>query len=151
MLGYLNAPAPFTHDGWRQTGDMVEVDGEYIRILGPKSETINFAGEKVFPAEVESVIGELEAVAEVTVYPEKNAILGNIVCARVRLKSEEATRPFIALLKRHCRERLAPFKVLVRVSGSTEAHHVPRFKKQRTGRLIGLARANPDALQGPWQ
>ena len=38
------------------TGDAVEVDGEYIRILGRKSELINVGGEKVYPAEVESVI-----------------------------------------------------------------------------------------------
>jgi acyl-coenzyme A synthetase/AMP-(fatty) acid ligase len=31
MLGYLNAPSPFTADGWFVTGDEVEVDGEYLR------------------------------------------------------------------------------------------------------------------------
>lgn len=146
MLGYLNAPSPFTHDGWLQTGDVVQVDGEYIRILGRKSDIINVGGEKFFPAEVESVIGELEGVAEVTVYPEKNAILGNIVCARVRLKSEEATRPFIAQLKRHCRQRLAPFKVPVRVAVSSDPHHVPRFKKQRNARFVAPIRVTPDTL-----
>jgi len=34
MLGYLNAASPFTADGWFKTGDAVEVDGEYFRILG---------------------------------------------------------------------------------------------------------------------
>ncbi|MEL6821179.1 MAG: long-chain fatty acid--CoA ligase, partial [Calditrichota bacterium] len=33
MLGYLNAPSPFTEDGWFDTQDAVEVDGEYLRIL----------------------------------------------------------------------------------------------------------------------
>ena len=47
MLGYLNAPSPFTEDGWFITGDAVEVDGEYIKILGRKSELINVGGEKV--------------------------------------------------------------------------------------------------------
>ena len=28
MLGYLNAPSPFTEDGWFITGDAVELDGE---------------------------------------------------------------------------------------------------------------------------
>ena len=46
MLGYLNAPSPFTEDGWFITGDAVEVDGEYIRILGRKSELINVGGGK---------------------------------------------------------------------------------------------------------
>ena len=33
MLGYLNAPSPFTEDGWFKTWDAVEVEGEYIKIL----------------------------------------------------------------------------------------------------------------------
>jgi len=36
MLGYLNAPSPFTEDGWFMTGDQVEIDGEYVKILGRK-------------------------------------------------------------------------------------------------------------------
>lgn len=132
MLGYLNAPSPFTEDGWFQTGDAVEVDGEYIRILGRKSEVINVGGEKVFPAEVESVICELDNVAEVTVYPEKNAIFGNIVCAKVRLRSHEEHKQFILRLKKHCRQRLAPFKVPVRVTIASNRQHTPRFKKQRS-------------------
>ena len=46
MLGYLNAPSPFTPDGWLQTGDVVEVDGEYIKILGRNSEIINVGGRR---------------------------------------------------------------------------------------------------------
>jgi long-chain acyl-CoA synthetase len=46
MLGYLNAPSPFTEDGWFDTGDKVEVDGDYFRILGRDSEIINFGGQK---------------------------------------------------------------------------------------------------------
>src|SRR5687768_712237 len=83
MLGYLNAPSPFTDDGWFNTGDAVEVDGEYIRILGRKSEIVNVGGQKVYPAEVENVIQELAEVAEVTVYGERNAITGSIVCADI--------------------------------------------------------------------
>src|SRR5262249_28186823 len=51
MLGYLNAGSPFDADGWFNTQDLVEVDGEYVRILGRKSEMINVGGEKVHPAE----------------------------------------------------------------------------------------------------
>ncbi|MCG8378803.1 MAG: fatty acid--CoA ligase family protein, partial [Proteobacteria bacterium] len=81
MLGYLNAPSPFTEDGWFMTGDAVEVDGEYIRILGRRSELINVGGEKVFPAEVESVIQTMEGVEEVVVAGEANPLTGNIVVA----------------------------------------------------------------------
>ena len=89
MLGYLNVPSPFTEDGWFKTGDAVEVDSEYIKILGRKSEIINVGGEKVYPQEVENVILEIDNVAEVTVYGEKNPIIGNIVCAKVRFNRDE--------------------------------------------------------------
>jgi long-chain acyl-CoA synthetase len=41
ILGYLNAPSPFTDDGWFKTGDVVEQHGDYVRILGRASELIN--------------------------------------------------------------------------------------------------------------
>ena len=34
MLGYLNAPSPFTDDGYFRTGDTVVHDGELFRIVG---------------------------------------------------------------------------------------------------------------------
>ncbi len=50
MLGYLNAPSPFTDDGFFVTGDRVEQDGEYLKILGRDSDLINVGGQKVYPA-----------------------------------------------------------------------------------------------------
>ena len=131
MLGYLNAPSPFTEDGWFDTGDSVEVEGEYIRILGRKSEVINVGGEKVHPAEVESVIQEIANVAEVTVYGEKNPIVGNIVCAKVNLLEEEDHKSFAVRLKRRCRERLQNYKVPLKVLIVDQKQHSERFKKVR--------------------
>lgn len=136
MLGYLNAPSPFTDDGWFNTGDAVEVDGEYLRILGRKSEIINVGGEKVYPTEIESVILELEAVAEVTVYGEKNPITGQIVCANVTPSSalnDPERRELIAALKQHCRQRLQNYKVPVKVKLINDKQHTDRFKKARRG------------------
>ena len=49
MLGYLNAPSPFDDEGWMNTQDLVEIDGEFIRILGRKSEMINVGGGRSIP------------------------------------------------------------------------------------------------------
>ena len=49
MLGYLNAPSPFDADGFFDTGDMVDVDGEWIRLRGRQSDIINVGGNKVYP------------------------------------------------------------------------------------------------------
>jgi len=131
MLGYLNAPSPFTADGWFNTGDKVEVDGEYFRILGRQSEIINVGGQKVYPAEVESVLQEMPDIAEVSVYGEKNAIVGEIVCAVVRLRKTRDARDFQRDLRQFCRQRLQEFQVPVRIKLVESALHGERFKKNR--------------------
>ena len=131
MLGYLNAPNPFTDDGWFITGDEVEVDGEWLRILGRKSEMINVGGQKVYPAEVESVIQDMEGVADSTVFGQPNTITGQIVCANVTLTGEEDPRAFARRLKKFCHDRLAPFKVPVKIEVLAAPLHGARFKKMR--------------------
>jgi len=94
MLGYLNYPNPFTPDGWFKTDDAVEVDGEWLRILGRKSEIINVGGEKVYPATVEGVLQEIDGVVDAVVHGEPHEITGMIVCAKVQLRTEETKRGF---------------------------------------------------------
>lgn len=131
MLGYLNAESPFTDDGWFDTGDLVTVDGEYMQIHGRRSELINVGGEKVHPAEVESVIEGLPSVAEVTVYGEKNPIVGQMVCARVRKADDTPDGVVRRDIKQLCAQRLARFKVPVRITFASAPQHSARFKKQR--------------------
>lgn len=132
MLGYLNAPSPFTEDGWFVTGDMVESRGEFVRILGRASEMINVGGEKVYPAEVENAVRTLDNVADATVYGEKNPILGQIVCARVTLIEPEDRAAFTARLKKHCAAMLKRHQVPVKVEFAEGPQHTDRFKKART-------------------
>jgi acyl-coenzyme A synthetase/AMP-(fatty) acid ligase len=131
MIGYLNYPDPFTDDGWLNTQDRVEQDGEYIRILGRDTEIINVGGEKVYPAVVESVLQSMDNVAEAIVYGLKNAITGNIVCADIRLKKVEEKRKFIIRLKNYCRKKMASYMVPVKVNMISEPLYNPRFKKNR--------------------
>ena len=131
MLGYLNAPSPFSEDGWFITGDEVERDGEYFRIQGRRSELINVGGEKVYPAEVESLIQQIDNVADVTVYGEKNPITGNIVCANIRLLAPEDSKAAVLRIKKYCRERMPTFKIPVKVNIVNDEMHSERFKKIR--------------------
>jgi long-chain acyl-CoA synthetase len=131
MLGYLNAPSPFTGDGWFNTGDKVEADGDYFRILGRQSEIINVGGQKVYPTQVESVVQEMPEVAEVSVYGEKNVLLGQIPCATIRLRHPRDARQFHRELRQFCRQRLQEFQIPVRVRLVENAMHGERFKKNR--------------------
>lgn len=131
MLGYLNYEDPFTEDGWYNTGDRVEIDGDYMRILGRDSEMINVGGEKVHPNEVESVLLTAPNVAEVTVSGRKNAVTGNIVVADIRLIEEEDKAALTKRLRTYCRERLEPYKVPMLFTLGQEPLHSERFKKIR--------------------
>ncbi len=131
MLGYLNAPSPFTKDGWFKTGDSVEVDGDFIKILGRKSEIINVGGEKVYPQEVENVILGMDNVAEVTIFGEKNSIIGNIVSARVRLRKEEDKKKFILRLKNYCSKKIQNYKIPIKVMIINKEQYSNRYKKVR--------------------
>jgi len=131
MLGYLNAPSPFDADGWMNTQDQVEVDGEWLRILGRRSEIINIGGQKVYPAEVESVLLQIDHVDDATVRGESNPITGNIVVARLTLTQPEDMTGLKRRVRTFCAERLAPHKIPVKIEVATREQHSARFKKVR--------------------
>lgn len=131
MLGYLNAPDPFDDEGFLDTGDMVEQDGEWIRILGRKSEIINVGGVKVFPAEVESILLEMDNVEDVVVFGGTHAITGNIVCAKFKLKVSESRREFKASMFNFCKEKLQPYKIPSKISFTEDNTYNERFKRMR--------------------
>ena len=131
MLGYLNEASPFTKDGWFKTNDIVETDGDYIKILGRQSEIINVGGEKVFPQEIENIILGFKNIAEATVFGEKNPILGNIICAKVKTKDLVDEKQFINELKTYCRSNLKKHEVPIKIKLVENALHGSRFKKVR--------------------
>lgn len=74
MKGYYNQPdltaETITSDGWLHTGDIANIDKDgHIHITGRiKNMIVLSGGKKVFPEEVESVLGESENFAEVCVF-----------------------------------------------------------------------------------
>ena len=131
MLGYLNAPSPFDAEGWLNTGDRVEVDGDYLKILGRDSELINVGGAKVHPSEVESVLMAAGNIRDATVSARASPVTGAVVVATVALVEDEDPAALRARLDRFCRERLEPHKVPIAFKVSKEALHSDRFKKIR--------------------
>ena len=131
MLGYLNAPSPFTEDGWFITGDVVEVDGEYLRILGRESEIINVGGEKIYPGDVESVLQQMDGVEDVIVTGEPNPITGHIVKAQVKLSTDETTGQFRKRMREFCLSHLKPNQLPQKVVLVKGDIHSERFKKIR--------------------
>ena len=132
MLGYLDTPSPFTEDGWLMTGDAVEEKDGYIKIVGRRSGVINVGGQKVHPAEVESVLLQMPGIIEVAVSGKPNPITGQMVYARVRLADPLENLPmFRARMATFCKERLSRYKIPQKVELVRGDLHSDRFKKLR--------------------
>jgi len=82
MLGYYGED-PVDPDGWRATGDLVEVVGDRIHFRGRTSEVINVGGVKVHPLPVEERIGAVPGVDMARVFGRPNAMTGAIVAVEV--------------------------------------------------------------------
>jgi oxalate---CoA ligase len=135
--GYENNPnanaEAFTH-GWFRTGDQGVMDAEgYVSITGRLKEIINRGGEKVSPLEVDEVLMDHPAIAQVVTFAMPHAKLGEEVACAVVLREdmvavEQEIRTFAS-------GRLADFKVPRRVVILAE------IPKGATGKLqrIGLA------------
>jgi acyl-CoA synthetase (AMP-forming)/AMP-acid ligase II len=131
MLGYLNAPDLFDEEGWLNTEDAVEVDGEYVRILGRVSDLVNVGGQKVYPAEVENVLMTMENVRDVAVYGEAHPLTGKILAARINLIAPEPFDAFKKRLRAFCRERLPSYKIPARIELTEADQFGQRLKKMR--------------------
>ena len=131
MLGYLNAKNPFTADGWYKTGDKVIEKNGFIKILGRKSEVINVGGEKVYPQEIENEILRIDNVKDVSIFSEKNALVGNIICANIILIENEDRDVFKERMTNFLLNKISKYKIPVKVNISSEVVHTTRFKKKR--------------------
>ncbi|HEY6759937.1 MAG TPA: AMP-binding protein [Baekduia sp.] len=85
MVGYVDASlnaAALDADGWLYSGDLGTVD-DYgvVRITGRLKDVINRGGEKVPVAEIEQLLYEHPAVAEVAIVAMADERLGEQVCA----------------------------------------------------------------------
>jgi long-chain acyl-CoA synthetase len=112
MKGYWGKPgatAEAIPDGWLRTGDLAKVDDDgYFFIVGRQKELIIRGGYNVYPREIEEVLHEHQAVAEVAVVGIPHAELGEEVGAAVKLKPGAAATP--AELRAFARQRVAAYK-----------------------------------------
>lgn len=131
MEGYLNSPSEFDSDGWFNTRDRVEIDGDYFKILGRATDIINVAGQKVYPAEVENFLLGLDNIRDVVIYSEPNSLLGNIIVAKVQIDNLESAEQLKRRIRKFCLDGLAPYKVPGKVYISEGPLYSVRQKKIR--------------------
>ena len=117
MKGYWRKPAETAaaiRDGWFRTGDLARVDEEgYYFIVDRKKDMIIRGGYNVYPREIEEVLHEHPAVAEVAVIGIAHDELGEEVGAAVVLKPGTSATP--DELRSFVRDRVAAYKYPRRV------------------------------------
>ncbi|MFL6671776.1 MAG: AMP-binding protein [Massilia sp.] len=133
MKGYWNRPEEtalaFTRDGWLRTGDMGRMgeDG-FIKLVDRKKDVIIVSGFKVFPNEIEEVVGLHPGVFEVAAIRVADAQTDEAVkIVVVRRDSALTQEDLIA----HCQKNLAPYKVPKYVSFRTDP-----LPKSNVGRVL---------------
>jgi 3-phosphoshikimate 1-carboxyvinyltransferase len=91
--GYADRPewtaAAFTPDGWFRSGDLGVMDESgYIRITGRVRDVINRGGEKIPVAEMEQLLSDHPAVADIAIVAMPDARLGERACAFAVLRDK---------------------------------------------------------------
>jgi len=135
--GYENNPkanAEGWRAGWFRTGDQGVMDADgYVSITGRLKEIINRGGEKVSPREVDEILMDHPAVAQVVCFGMPHAKLGEEVAAAVVLREGQAAteRELQAFVSSRAAEYKVPKKILI----------LDEIPKGATGKLqrIGLA------------
>jgi acyl-CoA synthetase (AMP-forming)/AMP-acid ligase II len=128
MMGYLNADSPFDQDGWYDTKDLVEVKGDFLKVVGRTMDVVNVAGLKFLTSEVESIAVNYPGISDLNIFVKTNPITGQHIEMTVHVLEgvvfdKEGFKEFLSSkLPRH----MVPQKILL---GEIAINH--RFKKGR--------------------
>lgn len=114
---------------WFATGDLATRDSDgFVFLRGRRNAVINFGGMKFFPEDVEAVLNEHPAVLESRVHGEPHERWGAVAIAEI-VALDPAHPPASPVLARHCRERLAAYKIPARFVS------VPAIAKTANGKI----------------
>ena len=132
MLPAATAEAFF--GDWFRTGDRGVLRNGYLFLEGRLKEMILRGGENISPAEIEQALLSHPAVKDAVCFGVADDKYGEVVSAAVTLQGEATARELIE----HCRERLAAFKVPVKIPVLDE---IPRtatgkIQRRRVGEFI---------------
>jgi len=143
--GYENNPkanqSAFTN-GWFRTGDQGYLDSEgYLFITGRLKEIINRGGEKISPREVDEILMDHPAIAQVVTFAMPHPQLGEEIAAAVVLRESATTQE----IQTFAATRLADFKVPRKIIILDEIPKGPTGKLQRIGLAdkLGLTASEP--------
>lgn len=114
MLGYYRLPAETAEtidaEGWLHMGDLGTMDDRgFLKITGRVKDMIIRGGVNLYPREIEELLFQHPAIAEVAVFGVPDETWGEQVAAVIRLK-DASVQPAADELKAWCRERISAHK-----------------------------------------
>jgi acyl-CoA synthetase (AMP-forming)/AMP-acid ligase II len=129
---YWNNPAAdaalYTGD-WLHTGDLGRLDGDgYLYFVDRKKDLIKTGGENVYPQEVEAVLNQHPAIAEVTVIGLPDPTWGQAVTAVI--VSRGGSDVSLEDVKELCTGKIAGYKIPKVIK------HVESIPRNETGKVI---------------
>ena len=129
MAGYWRDPDQTTEtlvDGWLKTGDLGRFDDDgYLYIVGRSKDMLISGGVNIYPREIEAVLYDHSAVAEVAVVGRPDPEWGERPVAFVELRPDESLEGLLDW----CGQRLAKIKV------PDEFIAVDSFPRTATGKI----------------
>lgn len=131
--GYWNKPeataAAIDADGWFHTGDVGRYDADgFCYVVDRIKDLIISGGENIFPAEVENVLFEHPAVAEVSVIGLPHPKWGEAVTAVA--VTHDGSELDLAGLRAFATDKLARYKLPIAL------HVVPELPRNSTGKVL---------------
>jgi len=112
------------------SGDLIEWIDEnkgIFKFKSRKNELINIGGYKVNPEEVENILLSIKCVQNALVYGKPNSVLGNILCADIKLEKKDTISEIE--IKKYLSDKLQDFKIPRRIK------FIEEFDLTRTGKI----------------
>lgn len=128
--GFFNDPEAESdafHEGWYYPGDLGMLDDEgYLFLRGRSRDVIIRGGVNIYPLEIESVLLNHPAIAEVAVIGVPSTDFGEEVGAFIRLHAPLTTEE----VKAWCRREMTPYKV------PSHVHFIDEFPYNSSGKIL---------------
>lgn len=134
MLGYYKKDAEnkrTLRDGWLYTGDLAAIDEEgYTAIKDRLKNMIKYKGHSVYPAEVEALFMEHQAIFECAVIGIPDTVVGEYIKAFIVLKPDFKGKIIEKDLMEWAKKNMSAFKV------PKEIQFLDEIPKTNTGKIL---------------
>ena len=136
MLGYWNRPketADAIREGWFYSGDIGQLDESgYLYIVDRVKDMITVGGLKVFPAEVERVLLDHDAVSEVAIVGAPDSVFGEQVFGFLVLTEGTPEQTALSDISAYAQSHLGNYKVPRRMVAIEKLPRNPSGKVLKT-------------------